>query len=93
MYSLQKMLSPAVIAKLYTAEQIDAKIALLQTAYENAAENQSYALDDIQSKQSVKTQDLDTLSTELNTWLKAKCLQSGESLTAFYSGNYTGHHN
>lgn len=84
------MLSPSVIAKIYTLEQIEEKITKLQTAYENAAENKSYALDDIQSKQSVNTQSLDMLSSELNTWLKAKCLLSGESLTAFYSGNYTG---
>lgn len=87
------MLSPTVIAKLYTSTQIDTKIAELQTAYENATENKSYSADDVQFKQSVKNQSLVDLSNELNQWLKAKCLLSGESLTEFYSGNFTGHHN
>ena len=89
---MRKMLSPTVIVKIYTLSQIEAKITELQTAYSNAVENQSYSFDDVQAKQSVRTQPLDILADQLNIWLKAKSLLSGESQVDFYAGNFTGTH-
>jgi hypothetical protein len=84
------MLSPVIISKTYTSAQIDTKISELTSAYEDAFNNLKYSLDDVQSKQSVMRQRLKDISDELNTWLEAKYILSGESVTAFYSGNYTG---
>lgn len=86
------MLSPTVIVKIYTLAEINTKITQLQTAYEEAVNNQSYSFDDVHAKQSVRTQDLETLSDQLNIWLKAKSLLTGESQVDFYVGNFTGSH-
>jgi len=86
------MLSPSIIAKLYTLEEIETQITILQQAYIDAIQNEKYTFDDIQAKQSVTNQSLEKLSNELNSWLKAKSLSSGEANTSLYSGNYTGKH-
>jgi len=87
------MIDPQAIADAFTLAEIDAKIALIQTAYDSALENSEYQLDDFHSRQRVRNQDLDKLSSELSMWLKARSIKTGASSTYLISPTYTGSHN
>lgn len=64
------------IANYYTLAQIDAKIALYQTAYDSAVSG-GYSLDTTQGRQSVTPPDPDKIATALALWLKAREIKAG----------------
>lgn len=87
------MLDPNVLAQVYTAAEIEANITTAKAAYDAALENKRYSLDDMQSKQSVESQDLKDLADNLTAWLRAKAIQNGITGPKLYSITYTGGHN
>jgi hypothetical protein len=64
------------IAKYYTLEQIDAKIAEYQSAADGAITG-SYSLDTTQGRQSVTPSDPDKVMKYLALWLKAREIKAG----------------
>jgi hypothetical protein len=87
------MLDPQTISQVFTLAEIDAEITSLLTIYRNALKNKSYSLDDMQSRQKVEQHDIKQISDELNVWLRAKAILTGQSSTKLLSIDYTGSHN
>lgn len=76
------------IAQIYTLEQIDAKIATLQTSIESAASG-GYTFDSGQHRQAVTPASLDSLESLLAVYMKARLIKTGDyEGTRLISGGY-----
>lgn len=83
-------LNPHYIAQIYTLEQIDAKIATLESAMTGAAQG-GYSFDSGQHKQSVTApSDVSSVESLLAVYLKARMIKTGDyEGTRIVSVNYT----
>jgi hypothetical protein len=83
-------LSAYYIAELYTLEQIDAKIATLETALTGAASG-GYSFDSGQHKQTVSPPaDMQSIESLLAVYMKARSIKAGTyEGTRLISGGYT----
>jgi len=81
-------LDPVTIARINTLEQIEVKIQKYSDALDAAAEMKSYDLSDMQSKQKVESQDINSLMKLLSVYLEAKAILTGAPAAVMYSGNY-----
>lgn len=84
------MLDPQIISENYTLSEIDAQIVTLKEVYNNAMKNRLYQLDDMHSRQRVEQHDIDKISNELNVWLNARSILTGNRETLLISPVYTG---
>lgn len=82
-------LSASYIAQIYTLEQIDAKIATLSTALENAAMG-GYSFDSGQHKQTVNAPaSIESVESLLAVYMKARLIKTGDyEGTRIVSGGY-----
>jgi multidrug resistance efflux pump len=85
-------LSPQAIADSKTLEQIDAKIAAVEAAYDKALENKRYRLNDMQGDQEVEQHKLSEIAAQLNAWLRARKIKTGNNGATFTTIQYTGKH-
>ena len=86
---MAQRLNPHYIAQIYTLEQIDAKIATLETALTGAAQG-GYSLDTTQGKQTVTAPtDIASVESLLNVYLKARMIKTGDyEGTRIVAGGY-----
>ena len=87
---MTQRLNAHYIAQIYTLEQIDAKIATLETALTGAAQG-GYSLDTTQGKQTVTAPtDIASVESLLAVYLKARMVKTGDyEGTRIISGGYT----
>jgi hypothetical protein len=86
---MAQRLSAYTIAEIYTLEQIDAKIATLQTNLENATAG-GYSFDSGQHKQGVTPPaNIESIESLLAVYMKARSIKAGTyEGTRLISGGY-----
>ena len=80
-------LSPKTLCRLYTLEQIEAKITHYQEALDGAVVRM-YDKDTTQGRQKVESADIEKIESLLQTWLAAKECKSGLGGVQVVSQNF-----
>lgn len=81
-------LSPRQIARFYTLNEIETKISEYQEYLDRAAQGAASIDTTAGNQRTTPPDDVDKISSLLQTWLKAHEIKTGGSPTYMYSGDY-----
>ena len=81
-------LDPYILAKTFTLAQIEEKITFYLTAIEDAT-IKKYDKDTTQGRQAVESADIESLTSLLNCWLKAKDILNGGGTCNIVSATFS----